>query len=142
MTSVAYPCCGGVYTELAGKCPIWRLGRIFQFGDDEKDFAVADIFDGVRRKRRRPLHGRLTGRRAGGTAIEEQISFGVASEEIALLDHVDSAGPAMRMNGHERARRDARFNHAYAIIFEEQFVMIRRGNERVERIWPRPRLGA
>lgn len=92
----------------------------------------------MRREGRSPLGNRLLRRRADRATVEEEISLVVAPQKIALPCHVDCGRPLVRVHRHKLARRDAHFEDAHALVFKQQLVMLRRGNDGIERIGPRP----
>jgi hypothetical protein len=73
-----------------------------------------------------------------GAGIDQNLA--VPAHEIARADHVEDAWPAMRVQRNGVAGRDAGFQHAHLLVFEQKPMMIGSGNQCVEGIGPRPRL--
>ena len=58
-----------------------------------------------------------------------------------MAHHVNNAGPAMRVHGHELTRPNVYFQDPHAFVFKEQLVEIGGCHEGIERIRPGPHSG-
>ena len=95
-----------------------QASGLLQLGADEQNLVGADVFDRMRRERRRPLRDWVRWRWPDRAAIEEQIAVTIAADKIALPGDVDRGGPTMRVHGYDVARRDANFEDADEFIFK------------------------
>jgi hypothetical protein len=97
---------------------------------DEMDFGITDVFDAMRRQALEPVCWRQ--RHAESSAVEKDTAVAIAADEKAEHDGVVDGGPAMGMHWNGVADRDAGVENAHPIVFKNQPVMSRRGDERIE----------
>ena len=91
---------------------------------------VADVFDAVRRQRIEPSGRRQ--RRNKCPAVEQDVALAIAADEMAESHGVVDGRPAVGVDRHGIADGDASVEHAHPIIFEDQGVVFRRGDDSVE----------
>jgi hypothetical protein len=99
------------------------------FDDDDVDVGRTDVFDGVRWIGCRPDYA---GTGCVLTAVEFNVSIGVASNHIGAAEDVLHSGPAMRVNGDECARWDDDVENADVLVLENESMEVGRGDECVE----------
>ena len=106
-----------------------RNRQDFYFDDDDVNVGGADVLDRVRWIGRGPDDG------CAGfmlTAIEFDVSVGVASNHVGAAEDVLHAGPAMGVNGDECAGRDEDVEHADMFVLENESMEVGRGDQGVE----------
>jgi hypothetical protein len=109
-----------------------------EFNNQYADFVRAKIFNGVWRKRRHPLRVGNKRQFSRLAAIEQNTATLIPPDEVTAALHICETTPAMGMQRDQIACGDRGLKHTYAVIFEQEGVMLRRGYQRVERIRPRP----
>jgi hypothetical protein len=65
-------------------------------------------------------------------AIEENFPALVSSNEMAPTFEISNPTPPMRMQRNDISRCNASVNDAHPLIFEQQSMVSRRGDERIE----------
>ena len=91
---------------------------------------VAHVFDAMRRQAIKPRSRRQGIREFA--AIEQDLAFAIAADEVAEADGVVDRRPAMRVDRNRLAYRNVCVEHAHSIVFENQPVMFWRGDDGVE----------
>jgi hypothetical protein len=110
----------------------------FEFDNQDADLGAAYIFDAVGREWIEPLGRGKFGRGRSVTAVQENFIFMIAANEVAAAHDICQGGPTMGVHGNEITGRNMGMNHAHAIVFEKQSVVIGRSDEGVERVRPGP----
>jgi len=70
--------------------------------------------------------------RPGRACVEEHVSVAVAPHEVGARDDVENARPAMGVHRHRLPGPDARVEDPDLLVLEEQAVVLRRRDQRVE----------
>ena len=73
-----------------------------------------------------------------GARIQGHRAVAVPADEVCPPHHVLDVCPAVRMDRSTLARRDHRLQHTHALILEQQVMVIRRCEERIQLVWPLP----
>src|SRR5262249_20747201 len=112
-------------------------GPLLQLHADHADLRPADVLERVRRQRVAPERDwRLRART--GARVREPAPAVVAADELAPRYDVEDAREPVRVERNDVAGPDTRVEDADALVLEEERVMPRRGDERVEGVGPRP----
>jgi len=91
---------------------------------------LTDVFDAVGRKAIEPRGGRQGSGKCA--CIQQDLAFAVAANEMAKADGVVDGGPAMRVDWNGVADGNAGVEYAHSIIFENETMMLRRGDNCVK----------
>lgn len=92
----------------------------------------------MRRQRLHPLGARNRGWLSRLTAIEKNLASVVSPNEMAPALDVSESTPAMGVQRDDIARRNRSAKHPNAVVFQQDRVMSRCGNDGIERIRPGP----
>jgi hypothetical protein len=111
-----------------------------KFHEKKAEYRPAYVFYSVGRQGVRPLRAGDGLRGAKFSAIEQHHSMPVPANEIAPTEQVSRASAAMGVERHDCSRRDKSMEHTHVLIFHQLGMVGGRGDERVQRIGPRPRL--
>ncbi|MGO9126557.1 MAG: hypothetical protein ACLP6G_16930 [Terriglobales bacterium] len=122
----------------------WSVERLcgpslgFDFYEEDADFGVANVLDGMGRERIEPLgQGKFGG--AGKVAsVEQDPVVVIAADEISAAHYIGQGGPAMGVQRDEGAGWNMSVKHPHPIIFQKQGVVMGRGQQGVERVGPGP----
>jgi hypothetical protein len=102
------------------------------------NLSIADVFDTMRGKTIDPCGQREC---VGETpAIEQDLAFAIAANEMAESDSVVDGGPAVGVDWNGIAHGNSCVEHAHAFILQYQLVMLRRCDNSVEFGRPGPGL--
>ena len=74
-----------------------------------------------------------------GPAVEQDVALAIAADEMAEAHGVVDGGPAVCVDRHRVAYRDARIEDANLLILEDQPMMPGRGDDGVKFRGPGPR---
>ncbi|MDX6559462.1 MAG: hypothetical protein QOF72_2511 [Blastocatellia bacterium] len=98
---------------------------VFQFDVDNSDIFLAEVLNRMRLQRRRPSHRSPINRRRCRTRIEDNFPVGVVTDKIARAKNVEHTRPAMSVDRNSLARLDAGIQNPHALVFKQDFMMIR-----------------
>jgi hypothetical protein len=90
------------------------------------------------RQRLTPLGAGEVWCRASPAAVEKNFALVISPNEMAPTFKIRDPAPSMRMQGHDISCCNASVNDAHPLIFQQQSMVNWRGNERIQRVRPRP----
>src|SRR5437868_5319009 len=101
------------------------------------NLGITDVLDAMWREAIEPCGwGQGIGVRRNVAAVEHDVAFAIAADEVAEAHGVVDGGPAVGMDRHGIAYRNASVEDAYLFIFEDEAMVFGRGDDSVELRWP------
>jgi hypothetical protein len=71
-----------------------------------------------------------------GPAVHDHLVLRIAADTGAPTEHIEDTRPAMRVNRSPAAGQNPGLKHAHDVTFEQQRVVVGRGDECVKRLRP------
>ena len=106
---------------------------------DDVQGAPAHVLERVGRERRAPER-RVHARGHAHPGVHQHGAGVVPANEVTPREHVVDGGPLVRVDRSALTGTDARVEHSNMSVLEQDAVMVRRGNKRVEFRWIRVEL--
>jgi len=105
---------------------------MFEFDDQYTDFQRPEILHCMWRQWLHPLHTGNCGRLSCLAAVKENLALRASPNEMTPALKVSNSAPAVGVQRNDITRQDRSAQHANAVVFQQDRVMFRRGDNGIE----------